>query len=482
MGHGAYALSIQGIHQDSRDLVVFPWCSSFSGRTRGGRWSQTCNGALQTGPAVGRWELRLGPGRASTRAVTLPGNQSVLLVAHEDQVDVDIDVSSPTHAAAQAGNPVRRNGVLHVLLRTDSSGLATISVRATADGGLGSRVTIQAYNNEAPQPNACQSVAEALAAGDAAFARARLISAGRAGPNAGSATDLYDTAYRNYVRAFVGLAPGNRALRAQVAHVVASLLCEDIGKWREGEHWSALAAQLFQLDGNAYGRASAQSLQASTWMELAQLPDAASATDPAHRHSRTLLHKALLQLRRLAAFHERRGELFDAAEQYNLAGLTLYNTGQYTGALDSYGRARRLYEGLGERYWLALVLQNSALVDWGPGQVLGCAAHLRRALDLVDAAESPALYALILDNDGLANRTAGRLDAALAQHAKALELTSQIQDNGERGRSLFGIGMVYSAVGDRRQAADFLHQGPGHARPGRRGQRRGQRVARPGDD
>lgn len=119
--------------------------------------SQTCNGALQTGPAVGRWELRLGPGRASTRAVTLPGNQSVLLVAHEDQVDVDIDVSSPTHAAAQAGNPVRRNGVLHVLLRTDSSGLATISVRATADGGLGSRVTIQAYNNEAP-PAQCLPV------------------------------------------------------------------------------------------------------------------------------------------------------------------------------------------------------------------------------------------------------------------------------------------------------------------------------------
>jgi CHAT domain-containing protein/tetratricopeptide (TPR) repeat protein len=419
---------------------------------------KTCNAALQSGPPLGHWDLDLGPARSSMLGVTLPANRSVLLVAHEVGVDVDLEVLSATTAALRAGNPVRRNGVLRVLLRTDPSGRATISVRATVDGGLGSRVTLQAYNNEEPRPNACQSVTEALAAGDAAFAQARLISSGQAAPNAGSAAHLYDSAYHSYVRAFVGLAPANLHLRAEVAHALAALLCEDIGLWREAEHWSALAARLFQLEGNADGRAGAQSLQAFTWMQLAQLPDAATAADPIRRDSHALVHLALHQLQHLAAFYEKRHELFDAAEQFNLAGLTLYNTGEYNVALDSYRRAQALYEGLGERYRLAQVLQNIALVDWDLGRSSTALNNFQRARGLVSLAESPELYAIILDNEGLANRTAGHLDTALALHAQALELTSRNQDNSERGRSLFGIGMVYSAAGDRPLAASFLRQ------------------------
>jgi CHAT domain-containing protein len=421
----------------------------------GGR---TCNAALQSEPPIGHWDLDLGPGRTSKLAVTLPANRSVLLVAHEIGVDVDLEVSSATIAAVRAGNPVRRHGVLRVLLRTDPSGRATIGVRAMVDGGLGSRVTLQAYNDEALQPNACQSVTQALAAGDAAFAQARLISSGRAAPNAGSAAQLYNSAYQNYVRAFVGLAPGNQALRAEVAHALANLLCVDIELWREAERWSALAARLFRLEGNADGRASAESLQAATWMELAQLPDAATAADPVRRDSHALVQRALHQLQRLAAFYEKRREPFDAAEQLNLAGLTLYNTGEYTIALDSFKRAQALYAESGDRYSLGPVLQNIALVDWDLGRSSAALNTFRRARDLVNVAESPDLYATILDNEGLANRTAGHLDTALTLHAQALELTSRIQDNSERGRSLFGIGMVYSAVGDRPLAGDFLRQ------------------------
>jgi CHAT domain-containing protein len=417
-----------------------------------------CNAALQTATPIGHWDLELGSDRASTLTVTLPASRSVLLVAQEIGVDVELEASSPTTAPARAGNPVRRNGVVHVVLRVDPSGRATVNVRATADGGLGSRVTLEAYNYEAPQPNACRLVTEALAAGDGAFARARLIAAGRGAPNAGSAADLYDSAYRSYERAFVDLAPENRVLRAEVAHMLVSLLCEDMGRWREGERWAALAATLFELEGNADGRANAQSLQAIAWMQLAQLPAAATAADPVRRDSRTLVHQTLHQLQRLALFYEKQHELFDAAKQYNLIGLTLYNTGEYNIALNSYRRAQTLYEGLGERYHLALVLQNIALVDWDLGRSSAALNTFRRALGLVNVAESPDLYALILDNEGLANRTVGRLDTALALHAQALELTSQTQYNSERGRSLFGIGMVYSAAGDRPLAANFLRQ------------------------
>ncbi len=422
---------------------------------------KSCNAALQSAAPIGQWHLHLGPDRTSTLTVALPANRSILLVAQEFGVDVDLEVSSSTTAAARAGNPIRRNGVVRMVLRTDPSGRATINARATADGGPGSRITLQAYDYAAPQPDACRLVTQALAAGDTAFAQARLIAAGRPAPNAGSAADLYDSAYRSYERAFADLAPENRVLRAEVAHALASLQCEDIGGWREGERWAAVAAGLFQLEGNADGRASAQSLQAIAWMQLAQLPAAATAADPVRRDSRTLERQALQQLRRLADFYEKRHAPFDAARQYNLVGLTLYDTGEYNIAVDSYRRAQSLYEGLGERYHLALVLQNIALVDWDLGRSTAALNTFRRALSLVNVAESPDLYALILDNEGLANRTAGRLDTALALHAQALDLTSRTQYNSERGRSLFGIGMVYSAAGDHPLAANFLRQAQG---------------------
>ena len=433
-------------------VSVMPSVAAATGRT------EACNAALQYGSPLGHWDLSLGSDRTSTLVLTLPANRNVLWVARETGVDVDLEVSSANTVELRVGNPVRRYGVLRGIWRSDASGRAMIRVRATADGGPGSRVVLQAFSSEALQPDPCQAVVQALVAGDTDFARARLISAGRAGPNAGSAGDLYARAFQDYERAFMGLAPANIAIRAEVAHAIATLLCDDTERWREAERWSTLAARLFQNQGNSMGRASAESLQAITWMQLAQLPDAASAADPIRRDSRTHMINALHQLLRLAAFYERRRERFDAATQLNLAGLTLFNMGKYDSALASYRHSQALYEGSGERYHLALVLQNIALVDWDLGRSSAALNGFRRALDLVSVADSPDLYALILNNLALANRTVGRLDSALELHARALDASSQIQDNGERGRSLFGIGMVYSAVGDRRLAADFLHQ------------------------
>ena len=177
--------------------------------------AKPCNAALQSRASLGHWELDLGRGRTSTLAVTFAANRSVLLLAQEHGVDVDLEVSAATTTTIQAGNPVRRNGVLRALVSTDRSGRATIAVRATAEGGTGSRVTLLAYDNEALPRDTCQSVTAALAAGDAAFARARLISDGRAAPNAGSAPDLWQQCLWQYERAFAGLAPENLIPRAR---------------------------------------------------------------------------------------------------------------------------------------------------------------------------------------------------------------------------------------------------------------------------
>ena len=199
-----------------------------------------------------------------------------------------------------------------------------------------------------------------------------------------------------------------------------------------GRHWQP---DCFNLKAMTRAAPARSRCKPSLGCEIAQLPAAATAPDPVRSDSRTLAHQALHQLQHLAVFYENRHQLFDAAKQYNLVGLTLYNTGEYTLAVDSYRRAQTLYEGLGERYHLALVLQNIALVDWDLGRSSAALNTFRHALGLVNIAESPDLYALILDNEGLANRTAGRLDTALALHAQALELTSQTQYNSERSNT-----------------------------------------------
>jgi len=417
-----------------------------------------CSIALHPTASLGQWDLEFGPERTATVSLSLPASRGILLEAHEDRAVVAVEVSMGGTAMARAANPVRRRGVVRILLHTDQSGRVTLGIHATVDGGLGRHVMVRAYDAEMPQSDTCRAVARALATGDAAIAQARRVSAGQGTPNSGSPTDFYASAHQEYLRAFVALAPENVTLRAQVAHTLASLSCKDIEDWQECERWSAQAAELLQLAGDIEGRANAQSLQALAWMELAQVPDAATAADPVRHDSRALAHQGLDRLQRLAALYLSRREPFDAAEQLNLIGLTLYNMGDCRAALIAYGRARKLYEGLGARYRLALVLQNIALVNSDLGRASTALSMFRRARSLVNARESPRLYAWILDNYGLTNRMAGHLDTALALHAQALELTTQTQDSSERGRSLFGIGMVYSAAGDRGLAAAFLQQ------------------------
>jgi CHAT domain-containing protein len=417
-----------------------------------------CSTALSPAASLGHWDLHLGPERTATTSLALPGNRDILLEAHEIGDDVDVEVAAGGTAMAPAGNPVRHRGVVRVLLRTDQSGRATVRIHAIIDGGPGRQVTLRAFDAQAPQTDTCRAVSRALATGDAAFAQAQQVSAGQGTANSGSRADYYAGARREYLRAFETLAAQNLASRAQVAHMLATLSCKNLEDWHECERWAAQAAQLFQRAGDAQGAADAESFQALARMELAQLPEVDTAADLVRHDSGAMVHQTLEQLRRLAAFYAKRGELFDAAEQLNLTGLILYNAGDYSAALRAYGRAEAFYERVGDRYHLALVLQNIALVDCDLGRASTALSTFRRAQSLVTAAESPRLYGWILDNYGLANRLAGHLDSALALHTQALELTTRTQDSSERGRSLFGIGMVYSAAGDRELAASFLHQ------------------------
>ena len=294
--------------------------------------AEPCSIALSSAAPLGHWDLHLGPERTATASLSLPADRSILLEAQEIGDDIDVEVAAGSMAAARAGSPVPRRGVIRVLLRTDHSGQPTVLIHAMVGGGPGRRITLRAYDEQAPQAASCQAVAGALAAGDAAFAQAQRVSSGQGTANS-SRADFYAGARQQYMRAFDSLAPQNLASRAQVAHMLATLSCKNLEDWRECERWSAQATGLFQRAGDAQGRADAEAFQALARMELAQLPDAATAADPVRHDSRAMVRQSLDQLRGLTAFYVRRGELFDAAEQLNLTGLIRYNAGDYRAAL-----------------------------------------------------------------------------------------------------------------------------------------------------
>jgi CHAT domain-containing protein len=409
---------------------------------------------------VGDWGLELGSSGTVSVTLALPRNRSVVLDARESGVDVTLEVTPTPGVTLVADNPVRRSGIQRVLIHTGPSGAVTVTARAKLHAGVGSRLDVRATDAEtASLSEGCRSVLEGIAAADSAYASAQQISNGQAGATAASASDLYGLARRKYELAFSHLdADTEIALRAELAHAIAAVLYQDLKQWQESAQWSARAATLFATAHDAYGRARAQALQAATWMELAALPNSATAAEVRRHESHELLERAEDLLVTLARFHEKRGEFLDAALQRNNFGLASYYEGAYEEALRAYAKALTLYEKLGYAYGQAQVTQNMALADRDLGRVSTALTAYQHALQLISVEESPKLYANVLNNCGLANATAGHLDIALEQHAQALELGKRIQSPPLQAESLFGIAMVYTLAGDGSQAREFLHE------------------------
>jgi CHAT domain-containing protein/tetratricopeptide (TPR) repeat protein len=418
-----------------------------------------CSGLSTTAP-LGSWDLAVGATRNASTTLALPPNRSVVIEAVESGLDVTLEVTAGPGVVLSADNPVRRTGIQRLTMNSGPRGLVTVTARAKAHSGVGSRVAIRVLDEGAASLSAaCRAVIASVTAADAAYARAQQVSSGQAGAASGSAADLYTRARHNYESALAQLQPdAELPLRAELTHAIAALLYQDAQQWRASAQWAQRAAVLYERDGNAYARARSQALQAAAWMELGTSPGAGSAAEVTRHDSEQLLQRAENQLDALARFHEARGERFDAALQRNNLGLALYYGGAYVAALRAYAKARPLYESLDYAYGRAQVTQNTALVEWDLGRVTAAIADYESALQLITAEESPSLYADILNNGGLAKRTAGELDAALSQHTQALELSTRIQSRWRKALSLFGIGMVYGAAGDQAQATVFLRE------------------------
>jgi CHAT domain-containing protein len=414
-----------------------------------------CDNGKATTAVIREWEFDIDHSPKDI-SILLPTGRDIALAATESDIDIVLEVSG----GLRADNPVRRTGTQVLLVHTLSAEPIILRARAKPHADHSGRIEIRAYDVDPRVVGGrCRSIVEAAAAADSAYAEGQAVAAGEQKAAQISAADRFGFASQKYQKAYEAAGPASSPQsRAQLAHALSALLYQDLHDWRNSERWASTAADLYGLAGDPYGRARAQALQAAAWMELATLPDVATAKETVRQDSHALLLKAATQLQQLAQFHANRMELYDEALQLNNIGLARYYQGSYDDAIRGYLRAIPIYAQLGERYRQAQVLQNIAVVNSELGRFAAAALGYKRALELLSSDDSPKLYGEVLNNCALANLSAGHLEEALQQSGDALELFTRIQERREQARSLYGIARVYAAAGNYPLAEEFLQQ------------------------
>jgi tetratricopeptide (TPR) repeat protein len=414
-----------------------------------------CDNGKAITAVIGEWQFDIDRSPKDI-SILLPAGRDIAFAATQSDIDIVFEV----RGGPRADNPVRRTGTPLLLVHTLSAEPITLRARAKPHADHAGRVHIRAYDVDPRVVGGrCRSIVNAVAAADGAYADGQAVAAGEPSAARISSADRFGIASQQYQKAYEAAGPASSPQsRAQLAHALSAVLYQDLHDWRNSERWASTAADLYGLAGDPYGRARAQALQAAAWMELATLPDAATANETVRQDSHALLLKATTQLQRLAQFHGSRLELYDEALQLNNIGLARYYQGSYDDAIRGYLRAIPIYARLGERYRQAQVLQNIAVVNSELGRFAAAALGYKRALELLSSDDSPKLYGEVLNNCALANLSAGHLEEALQQSGAALEIFTRIQERREQARSLYGIARVYAAAGNYPLAEEFLQQ------------------------
>jgi CHAT domain-containing protein len=394
------------------------------------------------------------------KTIDLPAGTGVLLTASEAALDVRIEAQAGVGTSTlSSDNPLRRWGPQRIVIPGGAA--RPLSIHVIAKDGVRGRVRLRLTAFPAAEdPEPCTAALRGMAEGDAAFARAQLISLGVSAAPAGSANREYEAAARAYQRAAESIASlGPSTVLAQAQLSAASVQYLGLQNWAEALRMAGLAHESYLALRDAYGQDRARAFAASAEMEVALgALDAAPKDAAAEQRMTSMLAHARQVFIDVAAHHAARGELYDQAVALNNLGLAFYYQDTYDPAIRAYQRAYAVYERLGERRRQAQTLQNIAVVEQELARYSAARESYARVLRLIDAAADPALFADVLNNLAVTEAEIGEADAALRHFSEALAVLTRIQSVREQARSLQGIGLVYFGLGNRREALDYFNR------------------------
>jgi CHAT domain-containing protein len=395
-----------------------------------------------------RFELELPNTARVTRTVTIPANLRVLIEATEAGIDARFELQEPGIADIRMfDNPLRRWGPQRVLIASGKRRdvvLAAVGLERTRGSAM-----VKVFSlDPRPAPH-CLEGLEAAAAGDAAFARGQMISAGLTEAPPGSADRAYVLAAKEYARAMRALrdAGGFAAAQSQLVYAAAELIGN--GAWQPAADAARAAQAEFVAIGNDYGRDRARFFWARARAELAQQTGTPSAAAP-------MLTAAIEEMLSVSASHERRGERYDFAFALSFAAKMLYYAERYEDSLAMDRRALAAFDGQNEPARTAQAHQNIAVASLGLARYPEALAHFSEALQGLDPLTESGVYLSALLNVSFTEYLLGRHDVALRHFSEALALAIRTQAVDDQARALHGIGITYTAIGNYPEALAYL--------------------------
>ncbi len=360
---------------------------------------------------------------------------------------------------ASADHPERRTGTRRALV-TATDGLP-LSIRVTGkehaylEGTATVRVVDLAVLNDSPL---CVNFARIVAQSDAAYAQGEAISSGRSASPAGNARDAFLRAADGYSAAEAALTgPGDRQLRGEAALALAGAEYLELQDWSKAAEAAQRAAGLFDGD-DSYRRARAEALVAAAWIQIALQVGPGQPVPGVGAQSSGLLAQARASLSALSRFHLKRNERYDAGLQLTNIGVAYYYDGRYPECAATSLESSVLFGSLHETQRQAQAWQNRALCFTELGHLRAAAQLYDRALKAIGPSPYPKMYLAAVNNAALLRYELGDFDASLRLFDGALAFADKVQSIRDEAQSLYGLGIVYYAIGDRDRARDYLER------------------------
>ena len=397
----------------------------------------------------------------ASASLAVPPGWEVLVEAQEIGNDVTVDIGDPDRTpSVHADNPVRRAGRHWAIVSSTSGGRIVVQLTGKEHADVSGRVAVR-VSALGPErlSSRCNEAVRSLAAADASYARGQDVSRAVSGPGQASARHHYLLAVEEYAQAVRLLyAPADAPLRVTAALSIAATYYQDLKDWARSADWAEKTraeALSHHLD---YDAARAGAYLAASWIEMA----GSSARPPIPPALPRTVHQQMERtrelLREIERFHRKRTEPYDATLQLNNIGVAYYTEGRYREAERSYRRAMAEFGVLHEWARQSITLQNIAQCQWGRGDVLTAVDTYRKILETLRPQPYPYLYLTVLANSAQASFAAGDLDTSLRGLARSLEFAREIQAPTKIGQSLYGLGVIYYALGDRELARQYLDE------------------------
>ena len=142
----------------------------------------------------------------------------------------------------------------------------------------------------------------------------------------------------------------------------------------------------------------------------------------------------------------------------NNIGYIYKNYDDLEKSLDYYERAMKIFEGLKDKKWIALVSNNIGFMYGNHNQVLKALECYHRSFALQTEINERSGSATTLNNIGLIYYNRGDIPKALEYWHKSLKIQEEIQNKRGTATSLNNIGFVYNTQGDTQKALEYFER------------------------